>query len=204
MSELYLELSEKFRDEADSIRAGLSKHLKVGQPSIVFRKSADPSLPSYIQLLGDAGAWQVLRAAAVVFLTAAVATLGKLVTTATWDKIASRNEVKPLADVATTLAKAGARVDGEVEITVGLNIPDDRFGTLIFIESSDPEEVARVLAYFIVHVEQLSKAMQAEVAAGRTPFGPAIIEPQDDERLVVRWKTQDGRAHELQIPRPKL
>ena len=63
--------------------------------------------------------------------------------------------------------------------------------------------MAHVLACFIVHVDQLSKAMQAEVAAGRTPFGPAIIERQDDESLVVRWKTQDGRAHELQIPRPE-
>ena len=203
MSDLSLELSEKFRDEADGIQAELSKHLKVGQPSISIRRSADPTLPSFIQLLGDAGAWQVLRAAAVVFFTAAVATLGKLVTTATWDKIANRKEVKPLADVATTLAKAVARVDGEVEITVGLNIPDDRFGTLISVKSSDPEKVAHVLACFIVHVDPLSTAMQAEVAAGRTPFGPAIIERQDDESLVVRWKTQDGRAHELQIPRPK-
>ena len=31
MSELYLGLSEKFYGEADSIRAGLSKHLKVGR-----------------------------------------------------------------------------------------------------------------------------------------------------------------------------
>ncbi len=203
MSELYLELSEKFRDEAAGIRDELSKHLKVGRPSIVFRRSADPTLPSYIQLLGDAGAWQVLHAAAVVFLTAAVATLGKLVTTAIWDKCANRNDVKPLADVATTLATASACVDGEVVISVGLNIPDDYFGTSISIKSSDPEKVAHVLACFIVHVDQLSKAMQAEVAAGRTPFGPAIIARQDDESLVVRWKTQDGRAHELQIPRPK-
>ena len=69
MSDLSLELSEKFRDEADGIQAELSKHLKVGRPSIVFRRSADPTLPSFIQLLGDAGAWQVLHAAAVAGLT---------------------------------------------------------------------------------------------------------------------------------------
>ena len=70
-------------------------------------------------------------------------------------------------------------------------------------KSSDPEAVARVPAYFIVHVEQLSKAMEAEVAAGREPDGEAIIELQDDKSLLVRWQTQDGDAHELQIPRAR-
>ena len=201
MSELILGLSENFHHEADSIRAELSKHVKVGQPQLFAHFSADP--PSYVQLLGDAGAWQVLRAAAVVFLTAAVATLGKRATDAIWDKIANRNDVKPLADVATTLATAVARVDREGAISFGLNIPDDYFGTSIRIKSSDPGEVAHVLACFLVHVDQLSTVMQAEVAAGRAPFGPAIIARQDDESLVVRWKTQDGRAHELQIPHTK-
>ena len=45
MSELTLELSEKFRDEADDIRAELSKHLKVGQPLLTFRRSADQLCP---------------------------------------------------------------------------------------------------------------------------------------------------------------
>ena len=179
MSELTLELSEKFRDEADDIRAELSKHLKVGQPLLTFRRSADLTLPSLITLLGGFLAWKVLYPPAKAFLE----TLGKRAGEAAWDKIASRNEVKPLADVATTLATVAARVDGEVVRSFGLNIPDDRVGTLIFVKSSDPEAVARVLAYFVVHAEQLSKAMQAEVAAGHTPFGPAIIELQDDESL---------------------
>ena len=197
MSELILGLSEKFHHEADSIRAELSKHVKVGQPQLFTYFSVDP--PSLIQLLGGFLAWKVLYPPAKAFLE----TLGKRAADATWDKFANRNEVKPLADVATTLATASACVDGEVVITVGLNIPDDYFGTSIRIKSSDPGEVAHVLACFIVHVEQLSKAMQAEVAAGRRPAGPAIIERQDDESLVVRWKTRDGRAHELPIPRPK-
>ena len=127
MSELYLELSEKFRDEADGIRAELSKHLKIGQPSISIRRSADPTLPSFIQLLGGFLAWKVLYPPAKAFLE----TLGKRAGEALWDKIASRNEVKQLADVATTLATASACVDGEVVISVGLNIPDDYFGTSI-------------------------------------------------------------------------
>ena len=197
MPELTLQLSDKFRDEAEDVRAELGKHLKVGRPIFTFRKSADP--PSLVQLLGDATAWLPLKAAAAVYL----GTLAKRAAEATWDKIATRNEVKPLVEVATTLATAAARVDGEVEIAVGLNIPDDHSGTSITIKSSDPEVVTRVLACFGVQVEQLSKAMQDEVAEGRRPLGRAIIELQDDESLLVRWRTRDGRAHELQIPRAK-
>ena len=197
MSELYLEVSEKFSDEADGIRAELSKHLKVGQPSIVIRRSVDP--PSLVQLLGDATAWLPLKAAAAVYL----ATLAKRAAEATWDKIANRNDVKPITDVATTLATAAERVDGEVTISFGLNIPSDYLGTVMFFESPDSEEVARALFCFIAHVEQLSTAMQAEVAAGREPAVSAVIELQDDKSLVVRWWTRDGRAHELQIPRAK-
>ena len=204
MSELYLVLSEKFHHEGDSIRAELSKHLKVGQPRMVSLCSADPSLPSFINLLGDVPTWLPLYAAATAYL----ATLAKRAAEATWDKISNRNEVKPLAEVATTLTKVAARVDGKVTISIGLNIPDDYFGTSLFIQSSDSEEVARVLACFIVHVEQVSKAMQDEVAAGRTPFGPAFIELQDDGSLLVRWRVLDKASgdfddYELQISRTK-
>ena len=199
MSELYLEVSEKFYDEADSIRAELSKHLKVSQPSHAFRKSADPSQASLIQLLGEAEVWLALKAAAALYL----GTLVKRAADATWDKIVNKDEVKPITDVATTLATAAERVDGKVRISFGLNIPSDYIGTSISIESSDPEKVAHVLSCFIVHTDQLSKDMQAEVAAGRRPRGPATIELQDDESLMVRWQTRDGRAQELQIPRPK-
>ena len=197
MSELILRLSGKF-DEADSIRAELSKHVKVGQPRISTLFSlADP--PSLIQLLGDVAAWLPLYLPAKAFLD----TFGKLAAEAIWDKIANRNDVKPITDVATTLATAAERVDGKVRISFGLNIPSDYLGTVMFFESPDSEEVARALAYFIKYVEPLSTAMQAEVAAGRGPAVSAVIELQDDESLVVRWWTRDDRAHELQIPRAK-
>ncbi len=83
-----------------------------------------------------------------------------------WRHCLKSNEVKPLADVVKTLATAANSVDREVTIAIGLNMPDDRFDTAISIKTGAPEEVARVLAPFIVHVGQLSKAMRAEVEAG--------------------------------------
>ena len=196
MSELKLALSEKF--DAEAIRAELSEHLKVREPEFLVFKAVDP--PSVLQLLGDALSWLPLKAAAAVYLS----TLAKRAADATWDGLVSlfnSNEVKPLVDVAKTLATAADSVDGKVTIGVGLNIPDDHFGTAISIKPGDPEEMARVLASFIVHAEQISKAMQAEIETGRTPLGGAIIELQDDGSLLVSWVAQaDFSRHELRIP----
>ena len=207
MSELYLELSENLDHEAVAIRTELSQHLKVRPRPLLHltaaSQSADPAiLNPLLRLLGDAGAWLPLYAAATAYLV----TLAKRAAETTWDKIINRSEVKPLTDVAVTLAKVAARVDGEAKITIGLNIPDDYLGTSISIKSSDPEEVAHVLAHFVVHVEQLSKVMRDEVAAGRRPYGSAIIELQKDESLLVRCWIRDGDAlvpHELKIPRTR-
>lgn len=252
-SELNLGCTEEFSARANEIRSALSPHLKVGQPQIYFMRSADLT-PSFIQLLGDVGAWQVLKAAAAVFLTAFVATLGKRTADATWDKIVNKEEVKPLTAVAKILAESiknewydkdsfnrrmqslERRIDNlkqvinqiiekdvdekrEVSILpgffetdfktlvnnfipyicIGLNIPDDKWGTCLRIKSFDPERVVYELATFLVHVEPLSKAMEEEIAAGRRPLGPANIEIQEDGSLLVKWVTQDGKPHEIQI-----
>ena len=193
-SELNLTLTEKF--DAEAVRLGLSEYLSVGEPKFLGLKSAEP--PSILQLLGDALAWLPLKVAAGVYLS----TLAKRAGDATWDWLGSRfssSEMRPLANVAKTLAKAANSVNGKATILVGLNIPDDSFGTAISIESGDPEEIARVLASFIVHVEQISKAMRAEVEAGRPPWS-AWIELQDNGSLLVSWMTDDFCRHELRIP----
>ena len=105
MSELNLVLSEKFdTDDAEAILAELSEHLKVGEHRFLLRKSADPTLVSVVQLLGDVAAWLPLSAAATVYFSA----LAKRAADATWTGLASlfnAYEAKPLVDVATTLAR---------------------------------------------------------------------------------------------------
>lgn len=195
MSELNLTLTEKFEPHADTIRADLSRYLRVGQPQIYFMRSVDP--PSYILLLGSFLVWKVLYPPAKAFLE----TLAKRAAEETWDKIVNREEVKPLTDVATILVTAKDNIDGQVDIRVGLNIPDDNWGTEISITSTDPERVVYKLSNFIVHAESLSKAMQEEIAAGRSPFGPANIKIQKDGSLLVNWITQDGKTHEIKVTR---
>ena len=195
MSGLKLGLTEKFMTQGNDIQSALSTYLKVGQPQFYSMLSVDP--PSFIQILGEAVAWSPLKVAASVYLLTLVKRAGDW----TWDKIVNTKEVKPLIDVVEILVAAKESIDGEVHLAIGLNIPDDSFGTAISTKSSDPEEVTRVLASFIVHAEPLSKAMQAAVAAGHRPLGPAIITLQDDGSLRVNWRAQDFSAHEIRVSR---
>ena len=65
---------------------------------------------------------------------------------------------------------------------------------------SGPEAVAYKLAVFVIHAEELSQMMQAEIAAGRTPIGRATVEVQDDGSLLVKWRSQpDFKKHERRI-----
>ena len=144
--------------------------------------------------------WLPLSAAATVYLS----TIAKHAGDATWNAMRSlfgRKEVKPLTDVATTLAVTANKVNGEVHIVVRLNVPDDYWGTCIFIRGRNPEEIARKMAAFLVHIEELSMAMQAETEAGRTPLGGAVVEVQDDGSLRVKWRASgDSRERERVIP----
>ena len=109
--------------------------------------------------------------------------------------------MKPLADVTETLEKAATSVDRKVTMHVGIDIPDDYFGTALSIKpTASAGEMACLLAPFIVHAEQISKAMQAEIEAGHAPLGGARIELRDDESLLIRWVCQaDFSRHELRI-----
>ena len=199
-SELSIVISEKFQtQDAAFLRARIGEHLTVGEPRFLFRKSADPSLTSILQILGDAAAWLPLRISATVFLS----TIAKRAADATWDSLAAllkSKEVKPLSDVTNSLATVSNMVDGNVEVLIGLNIPDDHSGTAMLIETNSTVEVAYMLAQFVVHADQLAKAMQLEIEKGDVPLGPAKIQLQDDGSLLVKWRSQsDLKNHEVVI-----
>ena len=156
---------------------------------------------TFIELVGEMVAWVPITAAATVFLSK----LASRASDAAGDSLASllkSNKVKPLKDVAATLAKAADRIVGEVTYRFGLKIPDDDVSTEIMIEECNPEELERVLASFVVNVEELYISMKAEVEADRTPLsGHAMVELQVDGSLLVKWRTKDLPSCELRIPR---
>ena len=207
MSELELTLSERFTDEdATALRAAISRHFHVSSPvQRVHRRSFDP--PSTILLLGALIAWQVLVKPAAAFAKSFGKsfgkTLGKRAGNAVSD-IASEwkknKDIKPLADVAMAFVATADRVGGKVTISVGLNIPDDYFGTVISTDSRDPLEVARVLAAFVVHAQEIADIVQAEIERGHEPLGGFNVGLEHDGTVKIQWLARsDLKAHEKNI-----
>ena len=204
MSTLELTLSDRFgTEDADAVCAALSEHLCLGKPRSLFRQSADPNLPSVVQLVGHAAGWSPLKVAATAFFSAHIATLAKRAGDATSDGIATRlknKEARPLADVATTLTETANRPGGKAEIVVGLNTPGDHFCTGVRITEDTPAAVAFKLAAFVVHATSLEEMMLAETAAGNAPCGQVTVEVQVDGSLLVKWRSQpDFKEHERRL-----
>ncbi len=202
-SELRLELTEKFaKADASAIRAVLNRHLRVSKPVYYHRASIDP--PSVIQLIGAAALWLPLVTAATAFAKSFFSTLGKRAADAVWNRSAARKEskdIEPLVDVVNALVSAAARVGGRVIIRIGLDIPDDFFGTVISTESRDPLEVARTLASFVVCAEKISDAVQAEIERGYKPLRPFVMELEQDGSVTIRWTAaSDSKTYEKHIP----
>ena len=200
MSHVQLVLSEGFdHSSSAAIKNDLGTVLNVEGPYHRIRKAADPSeLAQAIQLLGDAAAWLPLQAAATVYL----GTLAKHAADATWKGVSAlfkSPEVKLLADTAETIAGAASDIGGEVEIFVGLNIPDKNWGTAMQIKAGNPEDIARALALFVVNANKISKMMEEEIAAGRTPFARAEIEVHEGDTLILKWRDQNFEMHERKV-----
>jgi hypothetical protein len=211
MSKLELSVTEGIDPrEAEALSRKLRMYLNVDEPYTIFRKSADPSLSQYIQIIGEVGQWSVLFYAAKILLDGAKAflksyltTLGKRAGDATWEGLAGlfrSKGVKPLADVATALGDAQKAGGGHIDIVVGLTIPDRHFETAMTIRADSPEEVALTLALFVTHAEELSTVMKAEFEGDRAPVGQAIVRIENDGGLTVRWLGRDFAQHEKRLP----
>ena len=201
MSHLYLTFSREYEaDVTESVKAELSAYFNIEGPYIYFQKSADSgSGPQLIQLIGDYAAWLPLATAVSVYFS----TLAKKAADATWDGLSllfKKDDVKPLANVVNTLANAAQAVEGDVEIILGIDIPDKNWGTAMVIKSKNPEEIACALASFVSRVELLAKEMEKVVAEGNAPLARAIITLEEDCSLLVRWQSQkDFNMHEKRI-----
>jgi hypothetical protein len=204
MPQLELSVTEQIDlERANRLARKLRDHLELAGPHTLVRRGVEPSaIPQFIKLIGEAVPWLALLYAAKVFLKSYLETLGSLAAHASRDGLADllkKGEVKPLADVAAALADAREGSSGRIEIVVGLNIPDPHFGTALHITANSPEEIAHALALFVTRAEELSTTMQAEVEAGRAPFGRALVTLEEDGGLSVRWWTKDFVRHVKRI-----
>ena len=188
-------------DDIERIVAKLKKHSCVGRPKFYLRKSATP-LPEIVSIIGDVAPWAPFVLAANYFLKGFFAELGK----ESGKRIMSllqRKEVEPLSDLMSALDETAQIAQGPLQVSIGIDIPDDHFGTSIHLEHGDPQ-LALTVALFIDNVERIKEAMLVEVEKGNVPLGGASISVQDDGNMRIMWKRRsDGRKIEITIETEK-
>lgn len=203
MATLHLMLSEGFsQDAADRLARALATVIKTETPEIVCRKTAETeTLPQFIHAVAQSQLWQdTLGAPAATFLNQ----LGYRAQDIAWDEAEhalARADVTPLSHVANAMARAKESIAQPASIIVGLNIPNDRFGTVVVIEESRPVKIAFVMARFITRAGDIARVIERAVVTGDTPRGPALLTFDDDGSVLIRWNSRaDMRGHETRLP----
>jgi hypothetical protein len=169
----------------------------------VFLKS--PEAPSYIQIIGDALQWVTpLKAIAIVFFSQLASQLAKEVAT---DIYKNKQQIsRALAAAATAPLRLAAAVlkkarDGSPRrsIAIGLPLPNEVEGTVLWLEADSAEEIAVLIACFVVRVETIEQLIQVEITAGRPPFGRVQVTPTDSGGFLLHWTDQNSESHKHEV-----
>ena len=171
------------------------------EASEVFLKSAEP--PSFIQIMGEALQWlPLLKVATTVFL----AQLAKEAATDIYKhkqhigRALTNAGAAPLRLVAAALKKARDSSPRRPGLFIGVPLPDDHFGTALSLPGDSEEEIASLVARFVVRVQAIEQLIQAEISAGRSPLGRVQVIPKGTEGFLLRWLDQEFGIHEHEVP----
>ena len=188
-------------DDIERVIAKLRKHSYVRRPSFYMRLSA-AQLPEIISILGDVIPWAPFVLAANYFLKGFFNEMGS----ESGKKIISllrKKEVEPLSDLMSAIDETAEIAQGRLQVVIGIDIPDDHFGTAIHFEHGDPQS-AIMMALFIDNLEKIKEAMVLEMEKGNVPLGGASISVQQDRDMKITWKRRsDGLKTEITIETEK-
>jgi hypothetical protein len=166
----------------------------------VFLKSADA--PSFIQIMGDALQWVTpLKVIATVFLS-------QLAKEAATDIYKNKQQIgRALANAAAVpLRRAAAALkrarDGSPQsyLVIGLPILNEYIGTALALNANSEEEIALLIARFVVRAETIEQLIQSEISAGHPPLGRVQVIPTDSGGFLLHWIDQDFGNHEHEVP----
>jgi hypothetical protein len=161
-----------------------------------------PEAPSYIQITADALQWVTpLKVVATVFLS-------QLVKEAATDIYKHKHQIgQALATAATAPLRLAAAAVKRVRdrsprcsLAIGLPLPDEVRGTVLWLDADSEEEIALSIARFAVRAETIEQLIQAEITAGRPPLGHVQVIPTDSGGFLLRWMDQEGGIHEHEVP----
>jgi hypothetical protein len=184
-------------NDSDALVKALRDHVDVDDPQFSLRKAV--GVPAeFIELIGDWKLWEIVLG---VPASAFFGRFGYRLADSTYDLVREwlkRDEAKPLADISTALADA-AKVPGvTTHIVIGLDVPNERAGTILVIREPEPAHIAHAVAGFVTSCQNVALAIAKETAAGKRFAGPAIITLLEDGVVSVQWTDiSDFSKHEI-------
>ena len=160
LTELHFELSENFQFvQFDKPLKTPKADLNIGEPVYIDQRSVDP--PSFMQLLGSVNDWLPLKAAAAYLIRFAVRAADETLDRTT--SLRKSKKDKQFLIFIEALTEIASEIDSEVEIIIGLNIPDDLLGTAISIKESSLAHDSQLIAKLIANVDKISNTVNAEI-----------------------------------------
>jgi hypothetical protein len=160
-----------------------------------------PEAPSYIQIMADALQWVTpLKVIATVFLS-------QLAKEAATDIYNHKRQIGQALATATTaplrLAAAVKRArdrSPRCSLAIGLPLPDEVTGTVLWLDADSEEEIALSIARFVVRAETIEQLIQAEITAGCPPIGHVQVIPTDSGGFLLHWMDREVGIHEHEVP----
>ncbi len=174
-------------------------HVAVADPHVYERKAAGDMIPQYIQFIGSITEWSALKLPAIAFLSRLGFLLADDVMAWARGKLQSR-DATVIDQLAAALYAAQQKLPSKAKVLVAIDLPDDRWGTALELEASDPSILSRNLALYAVHIERIAKLLNDHCQRGEGPLGQGKITIHED-RIEVMWISQrDFQRIQLVLP----
>jgi len=181
----------------------VSEYLEMEFAGEYFSKSFDQL--SFIQILGNVIKWLPLTASAVAFFSRfAVRAADDL-----WDnknrilKILNKRTFYPFSGFIKSLWRVKRPSVKNLNVIIGLSVPDPVNGTKLFFECNSEEELIWYIGSFLLKVERISKVVKTENEKGQRVLGGFYLSLDEKGSFTIKWLTVDkndnSENHEIKI-----
>jgi hypothetical protein len=199
---LTLTITERVsRDVGDRLAERLRPYADVEEVQIYERKAADPAIQQFIQILGGVPVWQAFVAGGAALSAAFLGRLGYLVADDGYAAIKAwikSDAGQGVATAAVALSDAAREAPG-ARVYIGLNVPDDPFGSVLEVSGREPDAIAVELFRFVQLAEQIAAAIVEAETTGDGVLSQPRISLLPNGEVHVRWVTAKGKRRDVVI-----
>ena len=172
----------------------LRPYAEISQSVYHTRSAIGP--PALFQLMATVSEW-----AALAFATGFVAKLGQMsaekLVAEVKTHFSSDGKATPLA---VALKKVKDTAGTNSNVMIGIQYPDDFWGTTLSIKGQSLEEIEIEVSVFLASVEVIYEGLKVEIDAGKAPLGRIKIFVEEQGCSIrVHWMDQSFQNHEIII-----